>query len=98
MKSQFKILDWLVEIDREATSKANQELTSGAESCGCLPCKTFVRFRDQILPQELLEVLASCGCDSKKDIEVYDIDDDTDKGKVSFYGWYHACGRILEGA
>lgn len=97
MFTRLRILNWLVEVDREATLEVYRELSSGAKMCGCQGCRNFVRSRDRVFPKEFLDILEKLGIDYKKEVEVSDVEDPAFKDKVFFNGWYHACGRILEG-
>lgn len=96
MFTQLKILDWVIEVDRKTTVQAYKKLQSGAQECGCQGCQNFIRIREKFFSKEFLDMLNQLGIDYKKDVEVYDIEDTSCKKRI-FSGWYHACGRILQG-
>ena len=92
---KIQIKKWTVTVDIEATRKANEKRSSGAEGCSCEDCKWFVLNRDRCLPEEFKSMLNTFGIDYKKDIEITCVDLTPDE--KLYGGWYHANGEVILG-
>lgn len=92
MKSLI-VQDWLVEIDPEQTREYYRQWRTSP--CECLYCRNY-RQACATLPQPVEEFLALLGVDLLKGGEVFELgafEDETHR----YGGFYHLCGRILEG-
>src|SRR5690606_17455503 len=90
VKSSF--YHWKVEVDREATRTAYEQLDAPDPAC-CNACATFREaVRSGRVPTEITEFLVRAGADPAKAQEVWGA---PDAGFLS--GWWIVVGRMLEG-
>jgi hypothetical protein len=96
MIEQVKVLDWVLEIDTEATRAFYAKLGPiWPKDCTCLYCQNYVASCD-LLPTEVLELFRTLGIDPIKEAEVYEMGENAD-GLHFYGGFYHIVGRIVEG-
>jgi hypothetical protein len=89
--------DWRFLCDSAATEKMNNLMEQGgAEQCGCAPCKNFIQYRDNVYPQELLNVFQESGISTDREVEIYHVLN-TGNGVHKYGGWFHFVGRMLVG-
>ena len=69
---QVKVLDWLLEIDKEMTISVYNQLPTTAEDCPCSYCKNYVAASTSF-PAEFLSLLDDLGVDPSKASEVYEV-------------------------
>ena len=92
---QVKVLDWLLEIDKEMTISVYNQLPTTAEDCPCSYCKNYVAASTSF-PAEFLSLLDDLGVDPSKASEVYEICEN-ENGTHLYGGFYHLVGRIVDG-
>jgi hypothetical protein len=94
---EVKYKRWEFYADVEGTREAYSSINvGGGEDCGCNTCLNFVAARDQVYPQEVLELFEQFGIDYRKEIEVYHICK-TETGKHLYGGWLHFIGDFKSG-
>jgi hypothetical protein len=88
--------DWVFEVDAEATRAAYARVRAGgANGCLCDPCRNFVRNRETVYPEEVLDLFRACGIDALKEGEAYWIHR-TPEGLHAYGGWFHFFGSVVE--
>lgn len=87
--------DYRLEIDIERTRAFYSSSQRLVASCTCDGCRNYAAAA-KLLPVESLQFFASIGVDIQKAAEIYAICKNPD-GTLLYGGFYHLCGRILEG-
>ena len=95
--TKIKYRDWVFETDQQGTKDAYGAVQlSGAEACGCNNCKNFIAARQEIYPQEVLDLFGQLGVDYQKEADASEMMVD-ENGCHHYYGIFHFKGRILKG-
>ncbi|MDQ3929314.1 MAG: hypothetical protein M3328_09220 [Chloroflexota bacterium] len=94
MMKRLEVLDWVIEVDVDATRAAYNALP--AISCTCLYCRNYVAASSHLAP-EFLHLCDTLGLDPVKAAEVYELCRNRD-GTHLYGGFYHLVARILQGA
>ena len=95
--TKIEYRDWEFEADQQGTKDAYKTVQkSGAEACGCNNCKNFVAARQEIFPQEVLDLIRQLGVDYQKEADASEMMVD-DKGHHQYYGIFHFKGKMLKG-
>lgn len=90
------ILD--IDVDRTRAFYGRPDVPTVSEQCDCINCRNFER---AILkaPEAVLSLLRSFGIDPRKPAEAFNIMGTAEAdGTVWYNGWYHVCGRVVEGS
>jgi hypothetical protein len=93
MLQQVRLLDWLLEIDREATISVYRP--AWRNDCDCAYCRNY-RQAHVHLPPALLVILDKLGIDSRKPAEIMEFCKNED-GTHLYAGIYDLVGRIIDG-
>ena len=93
MLQQVRLLDWLLEIDREATISAYCQAST--QDCDCAYCRNYRQACVQ-LPFALLHVLDTLGIDPSRPTEAIEYCENED-GTHFYSGMYNVVGRIIDG-
>jgi hypothetical protein len=94
MLRQAKVLDWLLEIDREATTAAYNESLSQTD-CQCIYCRNY-RAASNTLPAQLTNVLGILGIDPAMPANSSEVLENKD-GTHVYIAIYNLVGRIVRG-
>lgn len=86
---------YFVDIDAEKTRRFYERLRSVSEECFCDGCRNFEKAVDT-LPQSVKVFFSTLGIDMKKACECY-VNCKNEDGSLYYAGFYHLCGRLLEG-
>ncbi len=90
---------WLIEVDREATQAAylNEQPIS---ACGCDYCQNYFAACSAKLAYSpaTVSLFQSLGITPEKEAEVYSFYANPEKTHVSYGGFYHLVGRIIDTA
>ncbi|GAB3292247.1 hypothetical protein ACFQT0_07300 [Hymenobacter humi] len=92
-----KYKDWELIVDKELTEATYKKVAAGgADDCTCSNCKNYVAYREQVFPDEVLELFSELGVDYRRDVEIvsYEV---LPNGNHHIGGWFHFKGRILAG-
>ena len=93
----IKFKDWTFEVHKELTEQAYKSISgSGANTCGCNDCKNYVAYRDQVFPQEVIDLFSDIGIDYRKEVEITSWET-LPSGLHHIGGWFHFKGRVLTG-
>ena len=84
-----------IDVDVEKTRAFYEQAELLTEGCECLNCKKYEKAVD-FADVEVKEIFAAFGADMKKAAEVWGYFV-KEKGKMEYHGFYHLCGRLLEG-
>src|SRR5438046_2583462 len=85
---------WRLACDSLATRQAYSQIEMGdPEACGCCYCRNFILARDQVYPNEVLDLLHELGVDSRREREVYHMCR-LPNGLHYYGGWFHLVGSI----
>lgn len=94
--TQIDYRDWIFDCAVEATLRAYKDiLVGGAERCECSGCRNFVKQRDFIFPEELLNLFRQLGINYQRAAEIYHMAR-IESGLHLYGGWYHFIGHILK--
>jgi hypothetical protein len=93
MFEQKQVLEWTIEVDREATQQAYEQL--GPLSCSCLYCRNYAAAYPK-LPATLLNFFDSLGINPAQEGEICELCQHKD-GSHLYRGFYHVVGRIISG-
>ena len=92
----FTFGSFRLDIDTAETKELYAKTPLITETCSCDGCSNFMQAA-KLFPPEVKEFFSSLGVDPEKAAEVY-LTDPESRGKTAAYGgFYHLCGRILEG-
>ncbi|MFZ1676849.1 MAG: hypothetical protein WAT91_06230, partial [Saprospiraceae bacterium] len=70
-KLNLKYRIWNFEVDILSTVKTYENLSGGgADTCECYDCKNYVAYRENVYPDEVLQLFNKLGIDYRKDVEV----------------------------
>ncbi|NLS76855.1 MAG: hypothetical protein GXY76_06300 [Chloroflexi bacterium] len=94
MLQQVRLLEWLLEVDTEATAATYRNVPSD-QDCTCAYCRNF-RAAWRTLPAELLQVLETLGIDPAKPLDITEFWENED-GTHFYMGMYNLVGRIVDG-
>ena len=100
MNTNIRVGSQTLTFDREATAALYRETiaTAGADACNCTSCKNFAAQRTAAYPLHFLELLERIGVDSRKELEVFDLDRVAANSTRRLYGgWFAFCGVITQG-
>ena len=86
---------YVLDIDIQKTRLFYKKTNNVSVGCSCSGCRNFER-ATEILPAEVKKFFAALGIDMKKPAEVYANTVNAD-GSVAYGGFYHICGRLLDG-
>src|SRR5262245_23897975 len=93
---QLKYREWLFECDPDATRIAYKQITrGGAEDCACAGCQNFLAQRENVFPDEVLQLFLRLGIDYRRDAEIYQ-SAKLESGSHGYGGWFHFIGKIQE--
>jgi hypothetical protein len=93
--STLRYRDWVFEVDKELTELTYEKiLKSGADACSCIDCHNYTKYRENIFPYEIKQLLGELGINYRKEVEIYTIDENQDR---LVCGWFHFKGRIVSG-
>jgi hypothetical protein len=95
MFEQKQVLEWTIEIDREATQQAYEQLGPLSSRCSCLYCWNYEAACNQ-LPAVLLSFFDSLGINPAQKAEICELCQHKD-GSHLYSGFYHVVGRIISG-
>ena len=63
--------DWTFEVNRDLTERMYLRLpSSGADTCLCNDCKNYTTFRNNVFPEQILNLFNDVGIDYKKEVEI----------------------------
>ena len=92
----FEIGKYKLDIDVEKTREFYKTKKTYTYFCDCAGCRNFYA-AIETFPQEVKDFFDRLGVDPKKGAEHYVVKAEDD-GKTAMYGgWYHLCGRIMNG-
>ena len=92
MIEQMRVLDWMLEVDKDATRTAYDRLPIITCTCTCTYCRNYLA-AVPLLPKDLLAVCNSLAINPTKAAEVWEV---TDADGTHLYGgWYHLVGKIV---
>lgn len=91
----FQFGQFKLDIDVDKTREFYKEMEYVSEGCSCAGCRNFEKAVN-VLPREVVEFFESLGIDMKKITEVY-VYTTNPNGTVYYGGFFHLCGRLLEG-
>jgi hypothetical protein len=93
----LRILDWIVEVDKEKTRSVCAELPqiSDDENCNCIHCRNWVE-ACSYFSEPVNVFFGQLGIDPTKEGEIswVCVNDD---GSHLYQGFYHFVGRLIEG-
>lgn len=92
MFDKVQVLDWTLEVDKEATAAAQQNMSG---ECQCGYCRNY-RLASRDLPTAFLSLLDSLGIDPARPSEISEVSENGD-GTHLYLGMYHLVGRIISG-
>jgi len=92
---EIKLLEWTLEIDKNATREIYKSLAIPTKNCDCSYCRNFAAAGGSLEP-DLVQILDALSIDPSKPAEVYEINK-CDDGTYFYGGWYHAVGKIISG-
>ena len=91
----FTFSTYRLEVDVEATRAWYAAQTLPGVTCDCAGCRNFLRAADA-MPAPVRDFLCRLGADPLRPAELCYYSGTPEK--LYGGGWYHICGRILEGA
>lgn len=95
----FRLNNCVLDIDADRTRAFydRPDVPTMSEQCGCVHCRNFDRAIRKA-PEAVLSFLRSLGIDPRKPAEVFSVTGAAEAdGTVWYNGWYHVCGRVVEG-
>ncbi len=93
----FTFGSFRLDVDTEKTEKLYANAPVITESCSCEGCSNYVQAA-KLFPPEVKTFFRSLGMDPAKAAEVYLLYSDDKEKKAAYGGFYHLCGKILDGA
>jgi len=95
MKVDF--LNWTFESDVEATASVYLTIKEGeAETCPCPWYKHYLKFRNSLYPQSVIELFHKLGIDYTKEIDLID-QGVVSPGKRWYETWFDFRGTVVSG-
>ena len=97
MTSIVNFREWVFEVDKVLTEQTYFGVSrSGADTCLCNDCKNYVAYRDNVFPNEIIDLFTELGVDYKKEVEItsWQI---LPNGLHHIGGWFHFKGHIVAG-
>lgn len=91
----FKFQPYILDIDVERTAAFYRTLPPMTEGCNCDDCRNYQQAVGH-LHEKTLAFFSALGIDIAKPTEVY-VNDASSEGILYYGGFYHLCGRILQG-
>lgn len=93
----MKFKDWTFIVEKTRTKLRYKEvIQSGADSCKCEYCLNYAMNRENVFPNEIIELFDQLGIDYRKEVEVTEWET-FENGRIHIGGWFHFIGEILEG-
>lgn len=93
---KIKFGNYLLEIDVDRTREFYQSVDKTVEGCQCSGCRNFEKAVN-IFPDEVKQFFDQIGVDPAEPAEVYGNCSEDHGRKVFYGGFYHLCGRVIEG-
>jgi hypothetical protein len=89
--------EWSFQVDSELTKQTYGKAGAGnSETCPCSQCKNYRSQKDDVFPEEILDLFSTVGIDHLKECEAYEIER-LDNGLHRYAGWFRFVGRIEAG-
>jgi|GEM_PF-132810 len=91
----FHFPPYVLDIDVEKTREYYEHKYAHEHYCSCAGCHNYEK-AIAYAPKEIFDFFSQLGLDVRKPGEVYTLYTDDD-GLVEYGGWYHLCGKVIEG-
>ncbi|MBQ6672291.1 MAG: hypothetical protein IJM73_03615 [Spirochaetales bacterium] len=92
----FTLGNFRLDVDTEKTEELYANAPVITETCSCEGCSNYVQAA-KLFPPEVKVFFHLLGADPEKAAEVYLLYSDDKEKKAAYGGFYHLCGKILEG-
>lgn len=87
--------EYIVDLDVQKTRAFYEHAEELTKSCQCQGCRNYGALSEQ-MPEKVRDFFQSIGVEISKPAEVY-VNCKNEDGTLSYGGFYHICGTILEG-
>lgn len=91
----FEFKNYIIDIDVEKTRDFYTRAETITEGCDCLGCRNYEKWA-MSADTKISQVFRQIGVQMEKASEVY-VNCQNEDGSLLYGGFYHICGRILQG-